>query len=552
MSKLKRFLARENGMAMATVVMMIGVLTLLSVVLIDQVTAESNRSAKSVESDAVYQAAEAGINDYIAKLVEDPQFYDHYVANGESTRQQCTSFDGNGACTALGSVVAPGSAWTAGIGWTYPTSGDAPDGKSTWYMGTSATTIGNYAYNLMIAPPSSVSDRKFVTVVSTGCRVLDPTAAPLRCSMSVSKRAVEVRLETTTPADFAFMFGETPTYPYGNDADTYGRIYSLGDLCHDGTAHGDLLAEGLINRSRCNNGSNATVTMVNPAKKYDSSMTPKASCPAGSTPPCPLKSAVQFSNFTTSLTDIRRAAALNTPSPNGTVFDVSGKTWRIMFGAGSGTAGTVRVWQCNGSATPAATAPSGCGTTPVYDGLLPKNGAIFTGQTAIIYYAAGTTAVVNGRVTVASNADIVIGSNIHYNSETAYGGANDDVLGLIAYQNIWVAAFAPDQLFWRAAVIAENGMESVWDCSNPPRYRVRTANSKMTIVGSIASADGSGCASYGNIGGYDTRIYASDDGAYQSQYDALEFLFPPWYPVIDTQATVLFREVPSTFVPSTN
>jgi Tfp pilus assembly protein PilX len=549
MRKLWRFFAQEDGIALATVVMMTSVLTVLSITLIDQVTRESGQAASAVSADAVYQAAEAGINDYIAKLVEDPQFYDHYVANGESTRQQCTSFNSSGGCTAPGTVVGPGSEWTSGIGWTYPVTADAPEGKSTWYAGAGSTSIGNYAYNLIIAPPSSPNNRKYVTVVSTGCRVVDPNATPLICSTSVLQRAIEVHLATTTPADFSFMFGETPTYPYGQTADTYGRIYSLGDLCHDGTAHGDLMAEGRINRSGCNNGGNASVTMVSPAQKYDSSTTPRASCPAGSTLPCPLKSAVQFTNFSTSLTDIKRAADLNSPT---TDFDQSGYTWKIMFGAGSGTSGTVRVWRCANNSSPAASAPSGCGTTPVYNNPLPKNGAIFTGQTAIIYYAAGTDAVVNGRATVASNNDIVIGSNIHYNSESAYGGANDDVLGLIAYRNVWVAAFAPDQLFWRAAVIAENGMESVWDCTNPPRNRVRTANSKMTIVGSIASADGSGCALYGNIGGYDTRVYASDDGSYTSEFNALKFLFPPWYPVIDTQATSLFREVPTTYVPPTS
>ena len=102
MRKLKRFFRREDGIAMATVVMMIAVMTLLAVVLIDQVTAESNRAASTVKSDAVYQATESGINDYMAKLVDDPQFYDHFVANGESTRQGCSSFNGStGVCAAL-------------------------------------------------------------------------------------------------------------------------------------------------------------------------------------------------------------------------------------------------------------------------------------------------------------------------------------------------------------------------------------------------------------------------------------------------------------------
>ena len=88
MKKLRLDIRRQEGMAMATVVMMISALTLLGVVLIDQVTAESNRSAKSANSDAAYQAAEAGLNDYIAKLTADTQYYDHCVAKGESTRRR--------------------------------------------------------------------------------------------------------------------------------------------------------------------------------------------------------------------------------------------------------------------------------------------------------------------------------------------------------------------------------------------------------------------------------------------------------------------------------
>ena len=578
MKHLKRLFVREDGFAMATVVMMIGVMTLLSIVLIDQVTAESNRAARSVTSDAVYQAAESGINDYMAKLVDDPQFYDHFVANGESTRRECSSFDTNGECTALGAVVNPGGTWNSGAGWIYP----AATGKNTWYAGVSGTSTGDYAYNLLIAPRSAANDRNYVTVVSTGCKVVNPAATPLVCDSRVAQRSIEVHLKTTTPADFAFMYGQTPTQ-WGQSASTYGRIYvapkldqngnmvDAGNICHDGAAYGDLMSEaGRVNPTNCYfDGSH----YINPThfrfvgsplpKKYDTTTSPKASCPYGSDPACPLKSPVKFSEFVTSLTDVSKSAAQNTPTMN---FNSAGAAWKIMLYPGTGTNGTVTIWRCNSQAsqatyqTNAYSAPTGCSSTPAYSGALPKNGAIYTEQDAVIYSAPGIDARVNGHLTIASGGDIVIGTNIHYQQE--YGGANDDVLGLVAKNNVWVARFAPDQLFWRAAVIAQTGMESVFDCSHPPNSRVRASNSQMTIVGSIADATGDGCAAYGGdptrtppippIGGYNTRIYASDDGSYSSNYNALEFLFPPWYPVIDTQTTVLFREVPSTYMPSTN
>jgi hypothetical protein len=83
----------------------------------------------------------------------------------------------------------------------------------------------------------------------------------------------------------------------------------------------------------------------------------------------------------------------------------------------------------------------------------------------------------------------------------------------------------------------------------------------MTFVGTSAYTNPTGCMQYGsgwgssgyNIDGV-SRI--SDDGsagqavAAYAQYDALKFLFPPWFPVINgMETTVLFREVPATYTP---
>ena len=62
--------AREDGIAMVLVVLQ-RLLTLLSVTLIDVVRAESDRGAHANSSAASFQAAEAGLDDYIAKLADD-------------------------------------------------------------------------------------------------------------------------------------------------------------------------------------------------------------------------------------------------------------------------------------------------------------------------------------------------------------------------------------------------------------------------------------------------------------------------------------------------
>ena len=172
---------------MATAVAMIAVLTVLAVALIDQVTAESDRAAATVTSDAVYQAAEAGVNDYIAKLLDDPQFYDHFVANGEATRTICNTVAATGTCTAGGTTYAAGATWPSGTHWGYKPTATYNDGKDNWYQGTgsaygNSTKLTGYAYDLMITPPSTMLTTNYVTIVSTGCQLIAAEApATRRC-----------------------------------------------------------------------------------------------------------------------------------------------------------------------------------------------------------------------------------------------------------------------------------------------------------------------------------------------------------------------------------
>lgn len=542
MKRLKRSLRREDGMALATVVMMIAVLSLLSIVLIDQVTSESNRAAGAVTSDAVYQAAEAGINDYIAKLTEDSSYYDHYVANGESPRKRSDT----------GAIVDPGSEWTSGVYWTYPSSTGCLDGKCTWYQGASfgSTRLGGFAYNLMVSPQSVASKTDLVTIVSTGCKLVDPNAATPVCDTNVPRRAIETQVTRATSAKFQVLMNDS-TVCYASI--TYGKMLSLKDLCHYGTAYGDLLAEGSVVGS-----GGITVTRPtlngNQAQIYDSSghyLNIDDKIKPGS---------VSFPSMAKAVTKIQAAAAYNVPS---TDFEtaMSNASWRIVFDA----TGNVRVWLCTGSSKPEQTAPT-CPTTPQYNGPMPANGAIFTNKTAIISWSkctgAGTcpssiTSTVSGRVTVASANNIVVAGDIKYASETA-GNRDDDLLGLIAQNNVWIATYASNQLTWRAATMTVTGKWGDYDCESPSWYRGDT--SSMTFIGAAAYMNSGGCMrSYSPTGGYNinnvTRI--PDDGSAKvmnpdyAKYDVLDFLDPPWFEPFDNglEATVLYREVVSSFTP---
>ena len=72
---------------MVLVVFGVALLATLSVVLIDTVSSESARSAKAVMRQSSFEAAESGLDDYIAKLADDRSYYLHWVHPAESTRR---------------------------------------------------------------------------------------------------------------------------------------------------------------------------------------------------------------------------------------------------------------------------------------------------------------------------------------------------------------------------------------------------------------------------------------------------------------------------------
>jgi len=97
------------------------------------------------------------------------------------------------------------------------------------------------------------------------------------------------------------------------------------------------------------------------------------------------------------------------------------------------------------------------------------------------------------------------------------------VIGLVAYSDLWVAEYAPNQLTWSAGVLVQT---NTWHSAGSGHG----GGSLMTFTGSAATATG------GSFGDYDNRIYGYDPN--------LQFLPPPWFPAIDdTYTTTFFREV---------
>ena len=110
----KSHLRDEQGIALVLVIIIGLVLTTVSAVLVTALVSENTGSSHAVVRQQSFQAAEAGLNSYASKLIEDGLFYSHYVAPGESTRKDPVT----------GTLVSAGNPWPYGLSWTYPNGHD--------------------------------------------------------------------------------------------------------------------------------------------------------------------------------------------------------------------------------------------------------------------------------------------------------------------------------------------------------------------------------------------------------------------------------------------
>jgi hypothetical protein len=447
MTTRRDILRREDGVAMLLVLFIVAFVSLLSLLLINTVRGEGDRSSHAVWREASFQAAEAGINDYAAKLVDDRLYYLHYVHPGEATREEPG-----------GTQVSAGAAWAYDLDWTYPS------GSDTWRQ-----LPNGYEYSLQITAPDATAP--YVRIVATGRKT----------GTTTDMRVIETYIRPSSLADFYRVVNGDVSW--GAGATTNGKIYANGDIDHDGIATANIYAEGNITGS---------YTLQNGAQTYDHN-----------TIRTQIKNPINFNNFLTSFVDIQRAAQLG-----GIHLDDPTKAgWKLVFQSG----GTVTVQSCQQTSGDdvAETAPT-CGTATTHG--VPANGAIYAAQTAVV------SGAVNGRVTVASNDDIVVADNISYVAE------NDDVLGLAAKNDLVIAKYTPYNMDWRASVLAQSG---TWKT-----YTQDGSHGNMLFRGSSAT----------NLGGSLTMFQTRDYGYNQS----LQYLPPPWFPTIEEAYTVvLFRELPA-------
>jgi hypothetical protein len=440
----------EEGFAMVLVLGMIVLLSVLAVGLIDVMQGEASRSRTEIKHDTAYQAAEAGTDDYISKLIDDRLYLSHFVHPAESTRLSPAS----------GRLVAASQPWqqTDGSTWTYP------NGKDAWY---GSTHLGNgYEYNLEVFPPSALSP--LIRILST--------ARPTGDTDVRDWRALETFVRPSSVSDYQMVADANITY--GSTATTYGKIYAGIDangvahtVQHDGTAYGDVAAEG---------GVSGNTTLMNGAKRYSPTTIPSIRDV--------VRNPISFNNFLASLVDIRSAAGAGGIVENNATVDA----WWLTFQPN----GQVNVQACMknagkplGDRQPVCSAPA-----PLN---LPANGAIYAGQPVIV---SGT---VNGRVTIGSAADIYPGNTL------TYAQPGDDVLGLVASHSVIVPQWAPSTMSWRAATIAQSGTFRSYGTDGQtgqtePDFIGNGRLSSMTFTGSTATYGG------GSMGLFQTRTYQYD------------------------------------------
>jgi hypothetical protein len=479
----------QEGVSLIITIALTGALALLVVASLAWARSATQQSAHQGREDIALQAADAGVSRYVSRLVEDPRYYDHWVDQAEDPR-----IDSSGV------VHQPGTAWTSGQSWTY-----APGPSKTWTQLQDAR-FGKAAYSLRIQPPATAGSDT-VTIQST--------AQVGRGAPSPVTRSVQSQVRPESIADYQMI--SNTSIKYGSTATTTGKLYSAQDINHQGTALAPVYAAHYVcssNYTTCP-GSNQPSSVFK-AKAYDSTTTPAFKDQ--------FKTPIDFGQFTQARLDIKDAA-----TANGTAFnDPTASAWEVQFLSN----GTAKVFKITGTPDPGSSISKtgiGCPTTISTPPVTPTY--LYFEQSVIVSDAnssqwrdsCGSTvgprpSVVDGRITVATKGNVYIGGNITYEKP------GDDVLGLIAAQDVIITNYTPSNLTWRAASLAQSGQ---WRTN---RDQPDGNHASMTYIGSQTT--------YG--GGYASMF---DDRNYQYD-DTLLYQRPPLYPLISgSWNTVYWHEV---------
>jgi len=531
MRSLRRIAQEESGIALFAAILLVGLLTTVSAGLMAITQSDGTASVADVQTSNALQAAQNGLNVYIADLTEDTGFYLDYLAEGEARRtyggtQYPTTAGANASAN-----VALSPSWPRTATWTYPSDITTDPGWRT-ISGT------NYQYLLEVFPDTTTFND--VRVIAVG-RPVPTTQYP--ASNKTYYRAVESELSVLTISDFQMLSGGENTshnIGYGSGATTTGWVYATDDNTGTAasisgpasgtawTASADLFAENTLSSFT------GKITLSNNAREYASNSSPSIRTVISE----PITFAeIRESNQLAPVSGGEGAIQLDAASSGITLTPTTNipDAWWLKFQSN----GTVQIYSCvrafTGTTTKTyysvtSTAPT-C-TLYATDTLSQTGEEIYSTEDVIV---SGT---VNGQVTIytagggtaadgyQSTGNIIIGGTLNYQT------AGSDVLGVIAQQNVIIACWqGQSNLSWQAATMALNG---VWE-SDQTFEGTSTCGStynSMTFTGSSATYGG------GGMGGYTTRTYNYDS--------TLRYLPPPDYPQIPAALQVMYeRQVAS-------
>ncbi len=470
----------QSGQTLIVVICITAIAALLVLASLSWAQSSIFQTANSNRQDIALEAAQAGVQVYISRLVENPQYWLSYVDTAEDPRINSST----------GGTVAPGTAWPSGAKWTYVAR------IQTWHPLQNAR-FGQASYNIRVFPNPSDPTSMFVqstAEVGTGTPVV---------------RSVDALISPESIANYQMI--SNASIAYGSSATTTGKIYSARDVVHQGTAVGAIYAQHEVCRNDSSGAtclkSDATDPAFSVGGAFDSTTVPAFSDKF----PTP----IDFTTFTQAIGNIQAAAKATGVYENSSAVNA----WEIQFLA----SGQVRIYPVTNTPDPGVSIGNlGCPTTVT----MPSGNSPFymyfqqpviVGNGQNLTDACGTTtgvrdSVVNGQVTVASQSNVYIGGNISYAAGTY------SVLGLVATSNMIISQFAPQNLNWRAATLAQSG-QWITDTSS-------TTHTSMTFTGSIATANGGYASMFG------TRTYNYDP--------VLQTLRPPLYPTLENSWAIQY------------
>src|ERR1019366_1944663 len=196
---------RQSGQTLIAVIFITAIAALLVLASLSWAQSSVFQTANSNREDIALEAAQAGIQVYVSRLVENPQYWLEYVDTAEAPRTNSST----------GAVVAPGTAWPTGASWTYPSK------IQTWQSLQNAS-FGQANYNIRVFPDPT--DQNSVLVQSTAEVGTGPPVV----------RSVEAQISPDSIANYQMI--SNASISYGSTATTTGKIYSAQDIVHQGTA----------------------------------------------------------------------------------------------------------------------------------------------------------------------------------------------------------------------------------------------------------------------------------------------------------------------------